>query len=255
MATLEVSFSKISNEELDALSSDDEDDSDDEYVAPPPLSSLATGGGAAAKRKTQLEDFAGFEDGADMDDPIAKQMQAVLSLRLCLNMDSDKEFMKEQEAKKAEREKLASMSVEERLAYQEKQAGSVLSNVASKYDLDDIKKRRAARSASGNLEKPATPSPKECDATASESGSLSDEADARSVENEEHGESKEKRKKKESKSKDKKKREDSGEKKKKDSKSKDKKPSEKKKEKSSLVERLEKTLRRLRKFMKEDQLS
>ena len=229
MSALVGSFSKISNEELDALSSDDEDDdSDDEYVAPPPLSSLTSRtAAAAAKRKTQLEDFAGFEDGVDMDDPISKQMQAVLSLRLCLNMDSDKEFMKEQEAKKAERDKLASMTPEEKLAYQEQKAGNALSKVASKYDLDAIKKRWAAQSAS--LEKPEVspfPTSKECDATASESGSLSDEAETRSVKDVYEGN--DKRKKKEAKSKDKKKKDDAGEKKKKESKSKDKKSSDNK---------------------------
>lgn len=183
-------FGNMSMEELDALSSDD-DSSDDEEEAPirnlPPRD-------AASQRKTTLTDFAGFEEASNDDDPIAKQMQSMLALRLSLRMDDDKEFMEAQEKKKLDRQKLAKMTPEERLRYQEEKAGSLLSNVKNKFDIEAIRKRRMQKD-DANIAKTPAPSkvpvvdvatpvaePKECETTASESDSLSDESGERIAE-------------------------------------------------------------------------
>ena len=100
-------------------------------------------------RKTQVKDYEGFEQGFDSDDPIARQMESILSLKLSLGIDNDKEFLAEHEKKKAELEKeriekereaarVAAMTTEERIQYESEKASSLLSGVAS----DFLTKRR-----------------------------------------------------------------------------------------------------------------
>ena len=223
MASNNDYFGKISMEELDALSSDDDDSSNDEEEAPVRLSLPSQR--PSLQRKTSIADFAGFEEGSDAEDPIAKQMQSILSLRLSLRMDDDKEFMEEQEKKKLEREKLAKMTPEERLRCEEEATGSLLSSVKSKFDIEAIRRRRMQQDETSSTAKlPAAdkeaPSAelKECDTTASESGSLSDETADNALEKETRKkdkkhkkDSKHKKKKEEKKSKRKKKKKDGSE--------------------------------------------
>ena len=184
-------FMNMSMEELDALSSSDDDDDDDSSNSSDDEDAggkaTATTTSARGHRKTKLADFAGFEDGCtDVDtDPLAKQMQAVLALRLSLRMDQDTEFMQEQEKKRLEREKMAKMTPVERLRYEEEKAGNLLSNVKQKFDLETIRKRRQEQEVLATKKEQAPPSSPECETTASESGSLSsDEAEMVSDEEE-----------------------------------------------------------------------
>uniref|UniRef100_A0A7S3KXZ1 Uncharacterized protein n=1 Tax=Amphora coffeiformis TaxID=265554 RepID=A0A7S3KXZ1_9STRA len=170
----------MSMEELDALSSSDENDSSSDDPEVPPVQSLADRS-KSSQRKTTLQDFAGFEEGADADDPIAQKMQSILSLRILLRMDDDKEFMEEQEEKLLERMKLAKMTPEEHLKSEEEKTGNLLLNIKNKFEIEGIKRRethkKEASSAKLAVAKEELPSSelKECDTTASESGSLSDE--------------------------------------------------------------------------------
>lgn len=134
------SLNSLSLAELDALTSDDSSSSESSQQD-------LVGSAARCRRSAQLSlpDFAGFDGDVDMNDPITKQMQAILELRLSLHMDEDKEFMKEQGEKRIEREKMAKMSIEERIAYQDSKAKGILSSAMKNYSLDEIKKRRADR--------------------------------------------------------------------------------------------------------------
>ena len=130
MAVLQMdALASIPNDEIDALSSDDESESshDDFHKGP----------------KTQVTDYEGFEKGFDADDPIAKQMETILSLKISLGIDNDKEFLAEHERKKAqlekerlekerEAERVANMTPEERIEYESQKASSLFSNVAQK---------------------------------------------------------------------------------------------------------------------------
>lgn len=129
MPTMDA-LSGISKEELDALSSDDDDsDSDDEddhfqkHAVP----------------KNQVKDFEGFEEGYDENDPIAKQMETIISLKVSLGIDNDKEFLAEHERKKKEREekekeaaRIAAMTPEERIQYESEQASSLFASAAQR---------------------------------------------------------------------------------------------------------------------------
>ena len=128
-ALLQGSFSKMTDEELDALSSDDDSDSSvDEPVR------KACG---YTKSKNLVEEYSGFEEGFDEEDPLAKQMKSVLALKASLGIDNDKEFLAEHERNKLEREKaedererIANMSVEERLKHEQEQASTMFKNIA-----------------------------------------------------------------------------------------------------------------------------
>lgn len=130
---------KISDKELDDLSSDDDssDSSSDEEETVKRQAPVRTG---SVLRKS-VTDFEGFGEGFDEDDPIAKQMQAVLSLNLHLGVDKDANFLEEYEEKKRERERLANMTPEERIKHEEEKAGSLLSGVAQKMGFAEMKKK------------------------------------------------------------------------------------------------------------------
>jgi hypothetical protein len=133
-APLHESFSKITEEELDALSSDDDSSTSSEESDNNPIHKIYNRQG---KTKNLVEEYAGFEEGFDEDDPITKQMKTVLALKASLGIDNDKEFLLEHERRKherekaeAERQKVASMTVEEKLRYEQKQASSLYTNIA-----------------------------------------------------------------------------------------------------------------------------
>lgn len=98
-------FSK--DEDLHALPSDVEtDDSDDSSSDDDGSSSMADDDDDDLTTGHNVADFDGFDGGFDEDDPMARQMQSILSLKLVLGVDNDKEFLQEHAEKKREREKL-----------------------------------------------------------------------------------------------------------------------------------------------------
>lgn len=113
--------------ELDNMSTDDESSEEDDE-APGMLQNFMS---KEKKKRTQLSDFNGFDDGDD--NTIVRKMKGILALRESLGMDDDKSFMAEQERKSAERKKLASMTVEERMRYEEEQAGDVMSKIRARH--------------------------------------------------------------------------------------------------------------------------
>ena len=92
--------------------------------------------------KNQVEEYEGF-DQVDEDDPVAKQMQTLISLKLSLGIDNDREFLEEHEKKKKEKERLANMSPEERIRLESEQASSFFSDVAKKVFVDQSKKKES----------------------------------------------------------------------------------------------------------------
>lgn len=137
-------LSSLPKDEID-LSSDDESSvsSHDEYANDGP--------------KNKVTDYEGFEKGFDENDPIAKQMESIISLKLSLGIDNDKEFLAEHEKKKAElererlekereAERIANMTTEERIRYESEQASSLLSSVKSNFlakQQEELQKRHA----------------------------------------------------------------------------------------------------------------
>jgi hypothetical protein len=117
---------EVNLEELDNMSTDEEDSDDDE--APGMLSSFMK---SQAKKKVGLSDFNGFDDGDD--NTIVQKMKGILALRESLGMDDDASFMEAQEKKQVEKKKLASMSVEERMRFEEEQAGDVMSKIRARH--------------------------------------------------------------------------------------------------------------------------
>ena len=133
MAVLQVNaLNSMHDDEIDALSSDDdstESSMDFDYVKGP---------------KTQVKDYEGFEQGFDADDPIAQQMESIISLKISLGIDNDKEFLAEHEKKKAvqekeriekekEEERIANMTIEERIEYESRKNTSLIAGVASNF--------------------------------------------------------------------------------------------------------------------------
>ena len=120
-------YDDIDLAELDNMSTDSED-SDEEADKPGALGSFMK---TEKKKRAQLSDFEGFDDGDD--NTIVRKMKGILALRESLGMDDDKSFMAEQERKAAERKKLANMTVEERMRYEEEQAGDVMSKIRARH--------------------------------------------------------------------------------------------------------------------------
>jgi hypothetical protein len=112
--------------EIDNMSTDSESEDDDE--APGQLMSFMN---KEKKKRAQLTDFNGFDD--DDDNTIVRKMKGILALRESLGMDDDKSFMAEQERKAAEKKKLESMTIEERMRYEEEQAGDVMSKIRARH--------------------------------------------------------------------------------------------------------------------------
>jgi hypothetical protein len=117
---------EVNLEELDNMSTDDEDSDDDE--APGMLSSFMK---SQAKKKVVMSDFNGFDDGDD--NTIVQKMKGILALRESLGMDDDASFMAAQDKKIEEKKKLASMSVEERMRFEEEQAGDVMAKIRARH--------------------------------------------------------------------------------------------------------------------------
>ena len=119
------------------MSTDDES-SEGEDESPGMLANFMT---KEKKKRAQLTDFDGFDDGDD--NTVVRKMKGILALRESLGMDDDKSFMAEQERKAAERKKLASMTVEERMRYEEEQAGDVMSKIRARH-VEKLKEADAA---------------------------------------------------------------------------------------------------------------
>lgn len=99
------------------------------------------------RRKNDLTQFDGFEDGDD--GTIVQKMKTIMSLRESLGMDQDTAFVAEQERRVAEKKKLAKMPAEERMQHEESQAGDVMAKIRQKHlqkqkDLEAKKKEAAA---------------------------------------------------------------------------------------------------------------
>ena len=119
-------YDDIDLDELDNMSTDDESEEEDE--APGMLHKFMS---KEKKKKTALTDFNGFDD--DDDNTIVRKMKGILALRESLGMDDDASFMAEQEKKTEEKRKMASMSVEERMRYEESKAGDVMSKIRARH--------------------------------------------------------------------------------------------------------------------------
>jgi hypothetical protein len=85
------------------------------------------------KKKSALAQFDGFEDDDEDDNSVAEKMKSMLELRKSLGMDNDAEFMKELRAKEEEKKRLASMTIEERMQYEESKAGDVMSKIRARH--------------------------------------------------------------------------------------------------------------------------
>ena len=85
------------------------------------------------KRKSALAHFDGFDDDEDDNNSVAEKMKSMLELRKSLGMDNDAEFMKELRAKEEEKKRLASMTIEERMEYEESKAGDVMSKIRARH--------------------------------------------------------------------------------------------------------------------------
>jgi hypothetical protein len=116
----------VNLEDIDNMSTDDEDSDDDE--APGMLSNFMK---SQAKKRVVMSDFDGFDDGDD--NTIVQKMKGVLALRESLGMDDDASFMAAQEVKIAEKKKLAAMSVEDRMRFEEEQAGDVMAKIRARH--------------------------------------------------------------------------------------------------------------------------
>eukprot|EP00977_Amphora_coffeiformis_P012150 scaffold2992_cov214-Amphora_coffeaeformis.AAC.32 len=117
--------------DLDTFDSDDSDSSSDEEIVV-----------KVSGPRNQVGEYEGFDE-VDEDDPVAKQMQTLISLKLSLGIDNDKEFLEEHERKKKEKERIAKMSPEERIRFESEQASSFFSDVAKKVFVDQSKKKES----------------------------------------------------------------------------------------------------------------
>jgi hypothetical protein len=118
----------ISDDESSYSSCEDSDSSDES--APEVLGSFLD----KEKKKSALAHFDGFEDDDEDDNnSIAEKMKSMLELRKSLGMDNDAEFMKELRAKEEEKKRLASMTIEERMQYEETKAGDVMSKIRARH--------------------------------------------------------------------------------------------------------------------------
>jgi len=133
IAVLHSTLPTMGKDDLDAFDSDDDSDSSDEDVVVKP-----------SGRKNQVGEYEGFDE-VDEDDPVAKQMQTLISLKLSLGIDNDKEFLEEHERKKKEKEKLANMSPEERIRFESEQASTFFSDVAKKVFVEQSKKKESIK--------------------------------------------------------------------------------------------------------------
>jgi flagellar biosynthesis GTPase FlhF len=118
----------LSDDESSYSSCEDSDSSDES--TPDALGSFLE----KDKKKSALAHFDGFEDDDEDDDnSVAEKMKSMLELRKSLGMDNDAEFMRELSAKEEEKKRLASMTVEERMQYEESKAGDVMSKIRARH--------------------------------------------------------------------------------------------------------------------------
>lgn len=121
----------MEKDEIDTIDSDDDSESSDEQAEL-----------KVTVPKNQVTEYQGFEQ-VDENDPAAKQMQTLISLKLSLGIDNDKEFLEEHERKKAEKERLANMPPEERIKLESEQASTFFSDVAKKVFSEQEKKKES----------------------------------------------------------------------------------------------------------------
>ena len=122
-----------SDDSSDYSSSDDEDIRREKNDAPGALTSFMNNQKAKEeqKRLKQLTDFDAFDE--DDDNTVVKKMKKLLELRDQLGMDDDVSFMAEQERKEQEKKKMAEMSHEERMSYEENKTGDVMARIRAKH--------------------------------------------------------------------------------------------------------------------------
>mmetsp|Transcript_2678 Transcript_2678/g.3584 ORF Transcript_2678/g.3584 Transcript_2678/m.3584 type:complete len:305 (+) Transcript_2678:118-1032(+) len=118
--------SDVNMDELDAMSSSDEEDSSEDDQ-PGMLGSFME----AQKKKSQMADYEGFDD--DDEGTVVDKMKTILALRASLGIDDDKSFLADQEVKATEKRRLEKMTHEERIEYEEGQAGDVMARIRAKH--------------------------------------------------------------------------------------------------------------------------
>uniref|UniRef100_A0A7S3DXW4 Uncharacterized protein n=1 Tax=Entomoneis paludosa TaxID=265537 RepID=A0A7S3DXW4_9STRA len=139
--------SDIDLDELDAMSSSDEEDDSEDDDKPGMLGSFMA---KETKKKNTLSDFDAFAD--DDEGTVVDKMKTILALRASLGIDDDQSFMAEQERKEQEKKKLEKMSTDERLEYEEGQAGDVMARIRAKH-AEKMKQLEAQRQEQAPLEK------------------------------------------------------------------------------------------------------
>ena len=115
-------------------SSCSDSDGSDIYVAPVPGAKGGMLGSFMVKEKKKRGDLTQFE-GFDEDDDgtVVQKMKTIMALRESLGIDDDVAFNLEQERKDKEKKRLNAMSSEERMQYEESQAGDVMSKIRAKH--------------------------------------------------------------------------------------------------------------------------
>jgi hypothetical protein len=135
----------LSDDDSSYSSNDDESsDSSDDEPSTGALGSFME----KDKKKSALAQFDGFDDDDEDDDDnsVAEKMKSILELRKSLGMDNDAEFMKELREKEEEKKRLAAMSIEERMEYEEGKAGDVMSKIRERH-AEKMKEAEAKRKA------------------------------------------------------------------------------------------------------------
>ena len=109
------------------------------------------------KKKSALAQFEGFDvdDEDDDDNSVAEKMKSIIELRKSLGMDNDAEFMKELREKEEEKKRLAAMSVEERMEYEESKAGDVMSKIRERHaeKMKEVEGKRKAEAEAAEAER------------------------------------------------------------------------------------------------------
>jgi hypothetical protein len=123
-------------------SDNDSDSSGDESCSEPGM--LGAFIKVQERKRGDLTQFEGFEEGDD--GTVVQKMKNILSLRESLGMDRDTAFEAEQERKAADKRRMATMSVEERMQYEETQTGDIMSKIRDRHlkkqkELKEMKKR------------------------------------------------------------------------------------------------------------------
>jgi hypothetical protein len=125
-------------------SSDDDDDSssagsDGPSYMPPAAGKGGGGGGgglgsfmkADKKKRGDLTQFGCFDE--DDDNTVVQKMKGIMALREQLGIDDDVQFNAEQDKKDIERKRIAAMTSDERMAYEEESSGDAMSKIKAKH--------------------------------------------------------------------------------------------------------------------------